>query len=151
MNVVSRLATGVPGLVTVGGREFVIPAQTPGDAARVHDRMRRLALAGCRSPLEYVAAQPPEAFPYPADRLEAIRAAVALGSGGGVEPTREAVVREYGSLAGVRWRLWYHARKTHPDLTQADADALVTDDTVYEVADALEAALGLQELDPKKA
>lgn len=126
---------GVPGSVTVRGREFVLPAPTASDLARVHDRMRELAARACVSPIQYVNANAGDLLP--GVLAEALRSAIAMGSGGGVEPNREAVVRAYDTLDGVRFRLWFHARKAEPSLTQADVDKLVTDDDRYELADAL--------------
>jgi hypothetical protein len=130
-----KAAFAIPGTVTVGGREFVVPQPSASDLARVHDRMREIASRACVSPLLAVNAIAKELEPGVA--AEAIRAAVAMGSGGGVEPTREAVMRAYDSLDGVRWRLWYSARKTDPGLTQAAVNELVTDENRFEVADAL--------------
>lgn len=138
---------GVPGTLTVAGRTFAVPPQTPGDVGRTRDAMRRLALAECSSPLDLVNAH--AAKLAPAVFSEAVRQAVAMGSGGGVEPSQEAVLRAYDSLDGVRWRLWYQARKAEPGLARDEVDRLVTDENVYDVADALLDALGLRALDPK--
>lgn len=132
-------ALGSPGLVVLAGREIVILPQTPADVARTHEEMRRLAQAGCVSPLDFVTAHREKIDP--GSYAEAVRAAVLLGSGGGVEPTREAVLRTYDSLAGVRFRLWFQAKKADANLTREWVAANVTEDNQYEVADALAVAL----------
>lgn len=124
-----------PGTVTVRGREFVVPSPTASDLNRVHERMRELAQRQCVSPLAYVNANAEGLLP--AVLAESLRAAVAMGSGGGTEPTRESVFRAYDSLDGVRFRLWYHARKALPELTRAEVDKLVDDENRYDVSDAL--------------
>lgn len=142
----ARAVFAPPGTVRLGGREFVIPKPTPGDAARVHERMRELAARACVSPLAYVNAAAADLAP--GVLAEALRAAVAMGSGGGVEPTREAVTRAYDSLEGVRFQVWYYARKACPGLTPDEVAALVPEDARYDAADALLSALGLRDLDP---
>lgn len=133
-----RSVLNIPGGVQVKGRAFVLPVPTAGDVARVHERMRQLAQRDVVSPIAYVAANA-DALP-PVLLAEAVRAAVAMGSGGGAEPTREAVFRAYDTLDGVRFRLWYYARKAEPGLAREAVDALVGEDDVYDVADALVAA-----------
>jgi hypothetical protein len=137
----------LPGTLSLGGREFAVAAPTPTDVARTHQEMRRLAAQECLSPLAYVSASAPSLDP--ATHAEAVRAAVAMGSGGGVEPTRESVFRTYESLAGVRWRVWYAVRKLDGTFTQEQAAKLVTEENVFEVADALSKALGLDSLEKK--
>lgn len=134
----------LPGSVTVKGRTFPVPKPTATDLARVREQMRLLARANCTEPLKYVAAQIEGGIP-PAVIQIAIGEALKLGSGGGVEPTDAAVAREYDSLAGVRYRLWFHARKLTTELTHADVEALVGEEEQYDVADALFTALGLGE------
>jgi hypothetical protein len=132
------VAMGLPGTVTVKGRAFAVAQPTAADLGRIHEKMRDLATAGCANPLAAVNAAAEGLAP--AVLSEAIRHAVSIGSGGGVEPTREAVFRTYDSLDGVRFRLWYLARKCDDKLPKADVDALVGEDDRYEVADALAAA-----------
>lgn len=138
---------GVPGVVRLAGRELVVPQPTPADVARVHDHMRRLAQAGCVSPLDFVSAHRDKLDP--GTYAESLRAAVLLGSGGGVEPTREAVLRTYDTLEGVRFRLFYAARKGDPAVTREWVNDHVTEDNLYDVSDALAAATD-PGLDPKK-
>ena len=130
-----KAVLGIPGSVTIAGREFVIPQPTSADVVRVHNRMRELAQRSCVSPLAYVNANAEGLNPVVLS--ESLRAAIAMGSGGGVEPNRETVFRAYDTLEGVRFRLWYFARKTQPALTQDDVAGLVVEDNVYDVSDAL--------------
>lgn len=134
-----KAALGTPGTITLRGRDFAVPQPTAGDAGRVHDRMRELAARDCVSPLAFVNANAPQLSP--AVLAESVRAAVAMGSGGGSEPTQAAVQRAYNSLDGVRFQVWYYARKGSPGLTQAEVDSLVAEEDRYDAADALAAAL----------
>lgn len=143
-------ALPAPVTVSVGSREFVVVPPTPRDTARVFREMERLAAAKCVPPLAAVAAVPAAALSG-TDRVEAIRAAVALSAGGGVKPTREAVVEMYGELDGVRFRLWHAARKADPTLTREAVDEAVTEDTVDEAYEQLELSLGYRALNAKKA
>lgn len=128
-------ALGIPGVVTIKGREFVLAQPTAADHRRIHNKMREIAQRGCVSPLEYVNANAAKLDPVVLS--EAVRNAILVGSGGGVEPNREAVFQAYDSLEGVRFRLWYLARKANQNLLLTDIEALVTDANFYDVSDAL--------------
>lgn len=148
MNAKQAAILGVPGTVTVNETIFVIEPPTPADSARVSAEMERLASLRCVNPLAAVGAVPQDALSG-ADRVEAIRAAVGMVSGGGVKPSREAVIEQYSLIDGVRFRLWYAARKADKTLTRDAVAALVTDDNFYDVDDALNVAMGYKNLDPK--
>jgi hypothetical protein len=147
MDAKARLVLGLPGRLSLGGREFAVPAPTPTDAARTYEAMRELATRSCVSPLAYVNAA--RDGMDPAVLAEAVRAAVAMGSGGGVEPTREAVLRQYDTLEGVRWRVWYSLRRADATVTREWVESHVTDENRYELIDALDIALGYRSIDPK--
>mgnify|MGYP000193294569 CR=1 FL=1 len=141
-----ELAIGVTkNVVTVGGRQFVILPPTPRDMIATAQRMKELAQAQYRSPLEYVlshAALPPAAMAL------AVAEAIKLGSGKALKPTPEEVYDQYVTLDGVRWRLWHHASQTTPGLTLEDVAALVPDGEHLRAVEALDAALSFKELDP---
>lgn len=137
----------VPGTLRLGTREFVVPAPAPSDAARVHRKMKELASRSCVSPLEYVSANREKLDPV--TLTEAIRAAVAIGSGGGVQPHREAIMDAYDTLEGVRWRIWWAVRKGDKAITLEAVSSLVTEDNYYEAAEDLHKALGLDDLEKK--
>lgn len=143
---------GLSGVLNLGGKEYAITPPTAGDAARTHEAMRKLALADCVSPLAYVNANS-EVLP-PMLLTEAIRTAVTIGSGGGVEPTRENVIRQYESLEGVRWRAWYQASRSEMSLREKTAKdafcSLITEENYFDVSEALARSMGLGE-DEKKA
>ncbi len=130
---------GAANTVQIGDQEFVVPYPTPADMVRVREKMREIASKSCVHPVAAVNAI--------ADTLsgpvltEALRQAVQISSGGGSEPTQGAIIRAYDSLEGVRFQLWYFARKTNTNLTSAEVEALVTDDNRYDVADALAKAV----------
>lgn len=139
--------TGLPGVVVVGGREWVLPPPSAADAARVYRLMWDLARKDCVNPLAFVNATAADLSP--AVFQVAVREALAMGSGGGPAPTDDAVLRAYDSLDGVRLRFWYFARKLDEKVTQAVVKTWITDENVYDVMDALAKAQGLRDLDPK--
>jgi hypothetical protein len=135
-----------PSALVVGGRSFVILPPTPRDMLAVNERMKALARARCVSPLDYALSH----SHLGAAALElAVTQALKLGAGGGVRPDPEAVWEQFHTLAGVRWRVWYHASRAHKSLTPEDVAELVTDDNLFDVAADLDAALKLARLDPK--
>lgn len=137
----------LPGTLALAGRDYTIPAPTATDMARVHDKMRELAGRHIVSPLQYVSLNREQLDP--ATHAEAVRAAVAMGAGGGVEPTRESVFRAYDTLEGVRWRTWYHISRADAAVKLADLEQLVTDENYWDVGSALQKALGLEQIEKK--
>ncbi len=134
-----------PALFTVGGRVFVVLKPTNRDMLAVRARMAALAKAKCVSPLDYALSHQHLA---PGLLGLAVSEAVKLGSGGGVKPHPDAVWDEYDSLEGVRWRCWYHASRALPDLKPEEFEALVTEDNLFDAAEALNVALQFAALDP---
>lgn len=139
-----------PGLVTVGGRSFVIAPPSPGDMLREMLQMKQLARACCLSPVDYAAQH---AHLPPAIFAALLREAVALGAGNGgkSEPTEQMFQEQYAMPPGVRWRLWYHVtRSGYKDFTEKDAESLVTDHNCIDVTNAIDAALKLASIDAEK-
>jgi len=135
-----------PGVLKLGGREFVILPPTPRDMLAVRARMEALAGEKCVSPLDFALKH---THLPPALLAVAVTEAIKLGSGGGVKPHPDAVWDEYASLTGVRWRVWYHVSRVLGDaFTLEGAAALVTDDNLLDASEALDAALRLKDLDP---
>lgn len=137
----------LPGQLTIGSREFVIAAPSPTDKARVHRKMKELATRSCVSPLVYVSRSKDDLDPV--SFTEAIRAAVTIGSGGGVQPHREAVMDAYETLEGIRYRVWAAVVKSEKSITQKEIDGLVNDENYYEVEENLNKALGLDDVEKK--
>lgn len=132
-------------VLTVGGRSFVILPPTPRDMIATTQRMKELAQAQYRSPVDYALTHthlPPAALAL------VVSEAIKLGSGKALKPTHEEVFDQYLTLEGVRWRVWFHCSKTCPELTQDEVAALVPDGEHLRVAEALDAALSFKELDP---
>lgn len=136
-----------PGLLKLGGREFVVLPAKNRDLLATNTRMKELARDRCVSPLDYVLGH---AHLAPGAMTAAIAEAIKIGSGGGVEPTPEAVWDQYTTLEGVRWRVYYHVSRVLKDFKPEDAAKLVTDDNVLDAAEALDAALNFRALDEKK-
>lgn len=132
-------------VLTVGGREFVILPPTPRDMIATAQRMRELAQAQYRSPVDYALSHghlPPAALAL------VVSEAIKLGSGKALKATPEEVYDQYETLEGVRWRVWYHASKACPALTTEEVAALVPDGEHLRVREALDAALSFKESDP---
>lgn len=137
-----------PGLLKLGGREFVILPPETRDAVATHARMTELARARCVSPLDYVLRH---THLPPALLAAAVAEAIKIGAGGGDrEPTPETVNEQYTTTEGVRWRVWWHVSRVLKDFGPEDAAALVTDDNAFDTALLLDAALKFAALDPKK-
>lgn len=135
-----------PGVLALGGREYVILPPTPRDMLATHARMKELARARCVSPLEYVL-QHSGTLPAGALAL-AVAEAIKLGAGGGIDPTPDAVWEQYTTLAGARWRVWYHVSRVLKDFKPADVEPLVTEDNIADALEALDVALRIGAIDP---
>lgn len=127
-----------PGKVTVKGKTFRVVAPTASDFARLRSRMRELAQEKCVHPLSAVNAIAEGLSPLVLDRSLSI--AINVAAGGGVEPTADAIAREFEGLEGVRYQLWYLARKADPTLTLDTVTELVGEEDRWDVIDALNAA-----------
>jgi hypothetical protein len=139
-----------PAVLKFGGREFVILPPTPRDMLAVNARMKALARAKCTSPLDYALSHQH----LSGAALEmAVTQALKLGSGGGVRPEPEAVWDEFATLEGVRWRVWYHVTRVpaQSGFSVEEAAALVSEDNLFDAAEALDRALKFTSLDPNAA
>jgi hypothetical protein len=125
-------STNAPGTVKIGERILLVSDLTPGQYMTLYNECRRQVLAELQTPLQSVMADirklPPEF------QEVAIRAAVAQQSGGGSEPTREAIAARMNHPEGVRFHVWLMARGNHPGLTleeivldQANVEQVQTD------------------------
>lgn len=146
MESVEQLAKA-PGVLKIGERQFVILPPTPRDMLAVGTRMRELARSRCVSPLDYVLKH---THLNPAALSLALREAIALGAGPPIKLDPESVWEQYDTIEGLRFRVWYHVSRAHKDFTPEQAEELVTEDNLFDVADALNQALRFGELDPKK-
>jgi hypothetical protein len=147
MSIDPKAIFATPGILKLDGREYVVQPPSPTDVMCVHERMTELAGEAMTSPLAYVSAN--RELLDPATFEVAVRAAVAMGAGGGSEPTPESVSRQYRSLEGIRWRVWYAIKKSDPTFTQEQAAKLVTEENRFEIMTALDRALGLEKLEKK--
>ncbi len=126
-----------PGWIRLKGQLYTIPAPTPSDLQRVAEKMRDLAIPACTNPLLAVNAVAKQLDPAVLDRL--LLAAGRETWGGGVEPHPDAIARQYGSLAGVRFQFWYLATReaSQKSLTLDKVEDLVTENDRYDLADAI--------------
>lgn len=139
--------SSAPGVLTLGDKTFVILPPTPRDMLATMTRMKEFARAKCVSPLDFVLRHmtlPPAALAL------AVGEAIKIGSGGGIEPTQEAIWEQYATRAGVRWRVWYHVSRVLKDFKPADVEPLVTDDNLLDAQEALDAALRFEDISKEK-
>lgn len=144
-----QTVTASPGSVTIKGRTFAIPQPSATDILRVREKMRELALPSCTSPLLAVNAVAKELDPAVLQMMCA--AAVSQGAGGGAEPTEEAIRRQYTTLDGVRFQLWYFAKRGGSSATLKEIEDLVDEEIRYDVDDAIYRATRLPETPGPKA
>lgn len=134
-----------PALLSLGGRSFVILPPTPRDKLVTHQRMRALAESRDKSPLDYAAAHthlPPAIFAV------AVAEAIRIGHRPAPAPAPEVIWDQYTTLEGVRWRVWHHVSRVLKEFKIEEVRDLVTEDNLYDVSDALDAALRLGVIDP---
>lgn len=131
------------GWIKIKGTTYRIPQPTPTDSQRIADRMRELAIPECTNPLLAVNAIASQLSP--AVLQVSLEIAGRAAWGGGIEPTKEAVDRQYGSLAGLRFIFLYLARRDEgqKDLTVETVDELITEPDRYDLIDALGIATGM--------
>lgn len=139
-----------PGWIMLKGKRYAIPKPTAKDLRRIAEQMREFALEGCTHPV--LALNPVAKQLDPALLAAAVDAAVGKAAGGPVEPSESAVLRQYGTLAGVRFQFWYLATRddSQKSLSPNEVLELVAEADRYDLADALEVATGLRELDREK-
>lgn len=123
----------------IDGRTFLIPPMTVEDHFTVMAEMRLQAKKKLLSPIEHLQAVAGQL--NPAFLAQAVREAVALGSGGGSEPTQADQSDQYASEEGLAWRFWYHHQKVNPAFALMEAERLVRQVGRWKFALLLEQAL----------
>jgi hypothetical protein len=134
-----------PATLSLGGRSFIILPLHTRDMLATHYRMRALAEARDKSPLDYAAGHthlPPAVFAV------AVAEAIKIGHRAPPPPPQEVIDDQYTTLAGVRWRVYYHISRVLTDFTPEDAAKLVTEDNLFDAAGKLDKAIKLAGLDP---
>jgi len=144
-----QLVSSAPGSITIKGKTFAIPEPTPTDLMRLRDKMREYALRDCTNPILAVNAIAKELAPEL--KAEALRVAIQQASGGGAEPSDDAIRRQFQSVEGIRFQFWYLAKRGGSNITQKEVDDLIDEEIRYEVDDALFQATRLGELPGPKA
>lgn len=132
--------------LVLDGAALAVPRPTPGDMLAVAERMREMANARCGDPVEFAAGY--------AQKLPAAVASLLLSEAlkvgmSGARASEDAVLDEYATLQGVRWRLWFHALRPAGSADPSDAEPWVTADNRLDVARKLDEALRFEALDPK--
>lgn len=82
-------------------------------------------------------------------QAEALKAAVAANPTGGDEPSTDTVMEGLYQPEGCRFWFWMLARKHHPDLTQARAAEMITEENVDQVLAEMFIASGLRDAEKK--
>lgn len=141
-----------PGWITLRGRRYAITKPAASDLQRIAARMRELALPTCTNPILEVNAVAGELKPVVLAAL--LEIAGNKKWGGGVEPSPEAVARQYDSLEGVRWQFWFLVTREpgQKDVSLEQITDLVGEAERYDLADAILGAVQLPaggEADPK--
>ena len=137
------------GLLHLGDKTLVV--RSPGDAdfAFLAGELRRLAKLKCKSPL---AALAEEFASLPAEmKALAMKEAVALKSGGEVEPTQDQIAAQIYDPEGCRVWVWWLAREDQPGLTLAGVSELINAANVVEVLAELARATGLKRAFPNSS
>ena len=142
----NELVAGGSGLLQLGDRTFVVSPPTDADMATLAGELRRLAKLKAVSPLAAVM----EEFDRlpPAMREMAVKAAVGQGGKAQAEPTSDQMAAQLYDAEGIRFWVWWLARKEQPALTLKDLEPLVTPANVLEVLVRLQMATKLERLDP---
>lgn len=135
-------------ILTTSLGTFPVAKPSVEDVFEVAAEMRLQAKKKLLNPVEFVAAMASSLTPQ---LLEvALRQAVALGSGGGSEPSVATQNDQYVSEDGLAWRLYYHAVKLTPSFTLLTASKIIAADGRWKVSIALEEAISYPEEGEKK-
>ncbi len=134
----NEAVTGAPGTIDLGGQTYLVAQPTDEDFATLRSHLK----AKLDSPLKAIA----DDLKYlaPADRAEAIKAAVALKTGGGAELTPQYVQEQLMQPPGAAFLAWLLVRRNHPDVKLDDVKAAVTGDNVLAVLADLKRASGME-------
>jgi hypothetical protein len=128
---------------------FMVAVPTSSDNLDVIEAMKELAKSRCLSPLDYVLANAGKMSP--GELRIAMDSAVAMGAGsGGPRPSPQLIEEQYVTAEGLLWRLMFHIRKLHPDFTEDKARQIIDTDGRWNLAVALDEAIGFGNIDPKK-
>lgn len=132
--------------IVLDGFPFAVPRPETGDMLFVAERMRELANARCGDPVEHAARY--------AAKLPAAVVGILLNEAlkvglSGARASEDAVLEEYTTLEGLRWRVWFHVLRPRGSGQPTDAEQFVTPDNRLDVAVKLDRALQFEALDPK--
>lgn len=137
---------GQANTIILDGMAMAVPRPTPGEMLAVADRMREMANSRCGDPVEFAAGYVGKLPAAVAGLLLSEALKVGLS---GARASEDAVIDEYATLEGVRWRLWFHALRHQGSAQPTDADQWVTPDNRFDVATKLDRALQFEAIDPK--
>jgi hypothetical protein len=151
----NRLASGMPGQVTVGGRAFLVPQALEGDlgafaeeAIKINARRRDRRLMELFKELrDYELAKQFYTESEAAERADF----TAMLRNREMDDASYNFHRAAMSAEGAAFLLWVMARRAEPGLQLADVRALVTEDNATSVGIELLSGSGLAKADPNSA
>jgi hypothetical protein len=132
--------TGAPGTIELGGKTYLVGQ--PDD--QVFATLKGYLAERLQSPFQAIADD--LKFLSAADREAAIRAAVALKAGGGVDVTQAFADKQLRQPHGCAFLAWLLIRKEQPEAKLEDIHKAVTQDAVIDVLAKLYTAAGMDSL-----
>jgi hypothetical protein len=141
----NEVAAGGGGSVEIGGRTYIASQPTDPDFATLRAHLRQRLdnpLAAIAEDLKHLPAHL---------QREAVRAAVELKAGGGVEMTPARISDELLKPDGASFLAWLLVRHAHPEVRLEDLREHFTADSTPRIMAALSLACGLEGAAPVKA
>ncbi len=156
---VEKAACSGPGILTIGGRTFVVPPIPAPDALALQSEFRRQCIAEAKDPLtlanERISAAEKAGRPLSPTVVNAmVTAAMSATSRPEAksEPSEEEILARVNTLEGSRTVLFYRLRRVAPDVTMDWVRSVMPDmDARNEVFAALAEVDGTRQADAKKA
>lgn len=134
------LAAGAPGVITLGGVEYLVAPATDKTGILVRNYVK----SKLKTPIQAIA-DAVQGLPA-ALRAEVLKAAVSQQAGGS-EVTEEAARDILLSVDGCRFLAWVHLKPpTNPELTREKLNALITEENYLDVFPELDKATGMSQL-----
>lgn len=124
-------ATGAPGTVVVGEKIYLVSQPTDADFVTLRKHLRELFGRSAKSPLKAIM-DDLKMLPLHL-QAEAIKAAVQQQSGGGSEPTADAMQSILYTPEGCCFWLWLLARKNDRALDIQTVRASITEENVDDI------------------
>lgn len=131
----AQTITGAPGLVTLGGKAYLVGQPTPGDLGAIIGELKKVA----KNPVQALRDDPDFAL-IPEDEQKTMLAEAArkkLNSAMPLDPM--SALEAMTSLPMVRFLAWVLIRKHEPAFTLEQATSLITEENRLQVSVELDA------------